>query len=135
MPFSLPCAHADLVAAAVDPLRQPVVEIAYKRNGSFFEFSLCLSRACLGKMMIFNINVLKGPFCLPSSSGYILLSHASSPSLWKIEYLPRPAYVFHIYMYRVQCWVRFKLEGGRPVLSALLRAMKRLDPNETRSRI
>jgi hypothetical protein len=37
---ALPCAHADLVAAAVDPLRQPVVEVAYKRNGSFFSFPM-----------------------------------------------------------------------------------------------
>ena len=32
---------------------------AVRKTASFFEFSLCLSRACLGKMMVFIYNWLK----------------------------------------------------------------------------
>eukprot|EP01046_Picozoa_sp_COSAG06_P043131 COSAG06_NODE_5606_length_3366_cov_5.365473_1_plen_43_part_10 len=32
------------------------------KNGIFFEFSLCLSRACLGKMFVFIYKGLKNAF-------------------------------------------------------------------------
>jgi hypothetical protein len=34
--------------------------MAVRKTASFFEFSLCLSRACLGKMIVF---IYKCPFC------------------------------------------------------------------------
>ena len=33
-----------------------------RKTASFFEFSLCLSRACLGKMIVLYINGSKMPF-------------------------------------------------------------------------
>jgi hypothetical protein len=37
------------------------------KNGLFFEFSLCLSRACLGKIIIFYINGSKSPYFSPKT--------------------------------------------------------------------
>jgi|EP01046_Picozoa_sp_COSAG06_P044464 hypothetical protein len=34
-------------------LVKDLAEAAVRKTASFFEFSLCLSRACLGKMIIF----------------------------------------------------------------------------------
>jgi hypothetical protein len=58
----MPCCHSAKVLgskfkAAADALGMPLV-----RKTSFFEFSLCLSRACLGKMIVFIYKWLKKPF-------------------------------------------------------------------------
>jgi hypothetical protein len=45
--------------AGFPPDRSGITEIAGAKNGIFFEFSLCLSRACLGKMIVLIYKWLK----------------------------------------------------------------------------
>jgi hypothetical protein len=42
--------------------RDIVAKVQVGKTASFFEFSLCLSRACLGKMIVLYINGSKMPF-------------------------------------------------------------------------
>jgi hypothetical protein len=59
----------NLTAAATDgwPRHCPsiILTLGLRENGTFFEFSLCLSRACLGKKMTFIHKWLKKPVFLP----------------------------------------------------------------------
>jgi hypothetical protein len=64
---------ASLKTLAIHPLMVMVlvlvlVLVMLRENGLFFEFSLCLSRACLGKMMHFIYKWQKKPVFLPATA-------------------------------------------------------------------
>ena len=83
MPQKVPFSHLERIASASSPAK----------NESPFEFSLCLSRACLGKMIIFSIKWRKR---------YAFLNRTGDGRLWvpaadvcgeQLERTPWPAVV------------------------------------------